>query len=636
MENFVVSARKYRPTTFDSVVGQQSITNTLKNAIKTNHLAQAFLFCGSRGVGKTTCARILAKTINCENRSENVEACNECDSCKSFNDGRSMNIYELDAASNNSVDNIRELTDQVRFAPQIGKYKVYIIDEVHMLSSSAFNAFLKTLEEPPAHAIFILATTEKHKIIPTILSRCQIFDFNRIKVEDIAQHLASIANKEGIQAEEEALHIIAQKAEGALRDALSIFDQIVSFSGEQMTYQNVIDNLNILDYDFYFKATDFILNNQIADLLLLFNDVLNRGFDGHLFINGLASHFRNLLVCLDGKTVNLLEVGKSVKEKYFAQAKSCELNFLLQALEICRQCDTQYKSSNNQRLLVELSLMQLASVTASDRQVAEKKKPKIIPAEAVPKPETTKESEYPEISESSSHLAEEQTPQENNGSEQKDDSTQSTSEANESINIPEIPKEEEEHSEQKTPHKQAVKDSKTEASTGMSRKEKLERLRAQKAKTSTLSIQQLTQEEKEKQEAANQEAFTSDLREDFSLEQLKEVWLELSQVVKNSNEEGSSIIYAAMVGREIELKENYNIHLWVDNKSQAEEIAIKKTDIHDFLRKKLRNGAIELQLSIIKNPKLRKAYTAEEKFNELAEKNPALKELKQALDLEFL
>lgn len=374
MENFVVSARKYRPTTFDSVVGQQSITNTLKNAIKTNHLAQAFLFCGSRGVGKTTCARILAKTINCSNRTDNVEACNECDSCKSFNDGRSMNIYELDAASNNSVDNIRELTDQVRFAPQIGKYKVYIIDEVHMLSSAAFNAFLKTLEEPPAHAIFILATTEKHKIIPTILSRCQIFDFNRIKVDDIAQHLLGIAQKEGIDAEEEALHIIAQKAEGALRDALSIFDQIVSFSGDKMTYQNVIDNLNILDYDYYFKATDFILANEIADLLLLFDDILNRGFDGHLFINGLASHFRNLLVCLDGKTVNLLEVGKSVKEKYFEQAKETDLSFLMQALDICRQCDTQYKSSKSQRLLVELSLMQLASITANDLQTVEKKK----------------------------------------------------------------------------------------------------------------------------------------------------------------------------------------------------------------------------------------------------------------------
>ncbi len=374
MENFVVSARKYRPTTFDSVVGQQSITNTLKNAIKTNHLAQAFLFCGSRGVGKTTCARILAKTINCSNRTDNVEACNECDSCKSFNDGRSMNIYELDAASNNSVDNIRELTDQVRFAPQIGKYKVYIIDEVHMLSSAAFNAFLKTLEEPPAHAIFILATTEKHKIIPTILSRCQIFDFNRIKVDDIAQHLLGIAQKEGIDAEEEALHIIAQKAEGALRDALSIFDQIVSFSGDKMTYQNVIDNLNILDYDYYFKATDFILANEIADLLLLFDDILNRGFDGHLFINGLASHFRNLLVCLDGKTVNLLEVGKSVKEKYFEQAKKTDLSFLMQALDICRQCDTQYKSSKSQRLLVELSLMQLASITANDLQTVEKKK----------------------------------------------------------------------------------------------------------------------------------------------------------------------------------------------------------------------------------------------------------------------
>ncbi len=373
MENFVVSARKYRPVTFDSVVGQKTITNTLKNAIKTEHLAQAFLFCGSRGVGKTTCARILAKTINCFSRTENIEACNECDSCTSFNEGASLNIHELDAASNNSVDDIRNLIDQVRFAPQIGSHKVYIIDEVHMLSLQAFNAFLKTLEEPPGHAIFILATTEKHKIIPTILSRCQIFDFSRIELEDIAMHLASIAEKEGIKAEKEALHVIAQKADGALRDALSIFDQLISFSGNNLTYEATIQSLNILDYDYYFKATDSLLKGKIPAILVLLNEIMHNGFDGHLFINGLASHFRNLLVCLDPQTINLLEVGKSIKPKYSEQSKKCSVLFLIRALEICRACDTEYRASKNKRLLVELSLMQIASVMNSSTTEGEKK-----------------------------------------------------------------------------------------------------------------------------------------------------------------------------------------------------------------------------------------------------------------------
>ncbi len=372
MENFVVSARKYRPATFDSVVGQLSITSTLKNAIKNNHLAQAFLFCGPRGVGKTTCARILAKTINCFSITENIEACNECDSCKSFDEGRSLNINELDGASNNGVDEIRNLIEQVRFSPQIGTHKIYIIDEVHMLSQAAFNAFLKTLEEPPKHAIFILATTEKHKIIPTILSRCQIFDFNRIKIDDIAKHLTYIAQQEKITAEPDGLHIISQKADGALRDALSMFDQIVSFSGGTITYQDVIENLNILDYDYYFKVTEGIVNRNISDCLLLFNEILNKGFDGHNFINGLSEHFRNLLVCLDPKTVSLLEVGETIKEKYVTQAKAATLNDLISSLEICSKADVQYKSSKNQRLLVEVTLMQLCSVNQQEQQ---KKKP---------------------------------------------------------------------------------------------------------------------------------------------------------------------------------------------------------------------------------------------------------------------
>ncbi|MBW6535869.1 MAG: DNA polymerase III subunit gamma/tau [Mariniphaga sp.] len=363
MENFIVSARKYRPDSFDTVVAQSSITTTLKNAIKNNQLAHAYLFCGPRGVGKTTCARIFAKTINCSNLSPEVEACNECESCKAFNTSRSFNIHELDAASNNSVDDIRVLIDQVRIPPQVGKYSVYIIDEVHMLSSQAFNAFLKTLEEPPKHAIFILATTEKHKIIPTILSRCQIFDFNRIGISDIADYLEYVAKGEGVTAEKEALNVIAQKADGAMRDALSIFDQIVSFSGKNITYQDVISNLNVLDYDYYFRLLDHFLKNEVPDVLMIFDDILNHGFDGHHFITGLSSHLRNLLVCKDSVTVQLLEVGGEIKERYKVQASVCNSDFLLKALEISNECDMQYKISQNKRLLVELALVRIAQLT---------------------------------------------------------------------------------------------------------------------------------------------------------------------------------------------------------------------------------------------------------------------------------
>lgn len=363
MENYIVSARKYRPMTFDSVVGQQSITTTLKNAIKNNHVAQAYLFCGPRGVGKTTCARILAKTLNCLNRSDNTEACGTCESCISFNENRSYSIHELDAASNNSVEDIRTLIEQVRIPPQLGKHSVYIIDEVHMLSAQAFNAFLKTLEEPPSHAIFILATTEKHKIIPTILSRCQIFDFNRIQVSDMVSFLNHIAQKESVEAEEDALNIVAQKADGGMRDALSIFDQLVSFCGNSITYQDVIKNLNILDYDYYFNLVDAFLENKVPDCMVIFNEILIKGFDAHNFINGLASHFRNLLVCHDPETINLLEVGANIRGKFKAQADKCSPDFLFQALQISNECDIHYKSSRNQRLHLEITLIKLANIT---------------------------------------------------------------------------------------------------------------------------------------------------------------------------------------------------------------------------------------------------------------------------------
>ena len=375
MENFIVSARKYRPASFDMVIGQDSITHTLKSAIRNNHLAQAYLFCGPRGVGKTTCARIFAKTINCINLGSNAEACNECESCHSFNTMRSFNIHELDAASNNKVEDIRSLNDQVRIPPQIGKYSIYIIDEVHMLSASAFNAFLKTLEEPPAHAIFILATTEKHKIIPTILSRCQIFDFNRIRIEDIVRRLSFVAASEGITAEEEALHVIAQKADGAMRDALSIFDQIVSLSGKTIKYTDVIENLNVLDYEYYFKIVDAALTGDVSTVFMTFNEVLEKGFDGHNFISGLNSHFRDLLVCKDESTLILLEATPSVRQRFLQQTVKCRVDFIFRALETGSNCELSYKSSKNQRLHVELSLIRLCRLSGDMAESVEKKKP---------------------------------------------------------------------------------------------------------------------------------------------------------------------------------------------------------------------------------------------------------------------
>ena len=364
MENYIVSARKYRPSTFESVVGQRALTTTLKNAIATGKLAHAYLFCGPRGVGKTTCARIFAKTINCMHPTAEGEACNECESCTAFNEQRSYNIHELDAASNNSVDDIRQLVEQVRIPPQIGKYKVYIIDEVHMLSASAFNAFLKTLEEPPRHAIFILATTEKHKILPTILSRCQIYDFSRISVEDTVAHLAYVASKEGIT------------AEGGMRDALSIFDQVVSFTGGHITYQSAIENLNVLDYEYYFRLTDQLLENKISDALLLLNDVLNKGFDGSHFITGLASHFRDLLVSKDPATTSLLEVGASIRDRYQAQVQKCPVPFLYKAMKLCNDCDLNYRMSKNKRLLIELTLIQVGQLTAGEDDASGGRSPK--------------------------------------------------------------------------------------------------------------------------------------------------------------------------------------------------------------------------------------------------------------------
>ncbi|MGK0363605.1 MAG: DNA polymerase-3 subunit gamma/tau [Saprospiraceae bacterium] len=362
MSNFVVSARKYRPTRFEDVVGQEHVSQTLKNALQNDHLAHAFLFTGPRGVGKTTCARILAKVMNCMNVGEDYEPCNECSSCKSFSENASFNIMELDAASNNSVDHIRQLVEQVRFQPQQGKYKIFIIDEVHMLSQAAFNAFLKTLEEPPPYAIFILATTEKHKIIPTILSRCQIFDFKRIQIQAMVTHLQGICAEEGIEADKDALHIIAQKADGALRDSLSIFDRIVSFSGKKITYEDVISNLNVLDYDYFFKVTDALLTEDVSQLMLIFDDILRKGFEADIFINGLAEHLRNLLVCKDVATLQLLEVSDKLKDRYQQQANLAPTSFVLSALSLANDCDINFKMARNKRLHTEMALIKMAYI----------------------------------------------------------------------------------------------------------------------------------------------------------------------------------------------------------------------------------------------------------------------------------
>ena len=374
MDNYIVSARKYRPSTFQTVVGQRALTTTLKNAIQGNKLAHAYLFCGPRGVGKTSCARIFAKTINCLNLTPEGEACNVCDSCVGFNEQRSLNIHELDAASNNSVEDIRSLIDQVRIPPQLGKYKVYIIDEVHMLSTAAFNAFLKTLEEPPHYALFILATTEKHKILPTILSRCQIYDFSRISIADTVEHLQYVAKCEGAEADEDALNVIAQKSDGGMRDALSIFDQVMSFTGGKITYQAVIDNLNVLDYEYYFRLTDAILTSNVRQAILLLNEILNKGFDGHNIITGLTGHFRDLLVCKDEQTLVLFEVGASIRTRYIEMAKRCDDTLLFRAIELANGCDLNYRLSRNKRLLLELACIQLCQLTIATSEAEALKK----------------------------------------------------------------------------------------------------------------------------------------------------------------------------------------------------------------------------------------------------------------------
>ncbi|WP_223551999.1 DNA polymerase III subunit gamma/tau [Aestuariivivens sp. NBU2969] len=577
MEHFVVSARKYRPQTFKDVVGQQAITNTLLNAIEHNHLAQALLFTGPRGVGKTTCARILAKMINSDGNENNDE-------------DFAFNIFELDAASNNSVDDIRSLTDQVRIPPQVGKYKVYIIDEVHMLSQAAFNAFLKTLEEPPKHCIFILATTEKHKIIPTILSRCQIFDFKRITVKDAKEYLKYIAEQQNINAEDDALHIIAQKADGAMRDALSIFDRVVSFSGKNLTRKAVSENLNVLDYETYFTSTDLILNNKIPELLIQFNKTLAQGFDGHHYITGLASHFRDLLVCKTPKTIELLEVGELTKEKYLEQSQKASQKFLLKGIELTNDCDLKYKTSKNQRLLVELCLMQLASITFD----GEKKNSKhyVIPPSyfksrgITPIPVATPDVNHKNGSDSEQHI------------DKIKDSITSKATTSGSATIFERPK--------------IVLSREKKSTSGLS----LSSIRAKKEH----QIKQIDV-------VVDEESLPKD---PFTEKELISAWNSFTKDLKNKGKHN----LASILSIDTPKVKDTTICLEYPNETNKKELMANQYELLLYIRKALNNYDVHLDITVNEEKEKHYAYTALEKFNKLKEKNSNIELLKKTFGLD--
>ena len=568
MEHFIVSARKYRPQFFEDVIGQQAITNTLENAIKNNHLAQALLFTGPRGVGKTSCARILAKRINEEGAESNDE-------------DFAFNIFELDAASNNSVDDIRSLTDQVRIPPQTGKYKVYIIDEVHMLSQAAFNAFLKTLEEPPAHAIFILATTEKHKIIPTILSRCQIFDFKRITVLDTKNYLKKIATKENIEADDDALHIISQKADGAMRDALSIFDRVISFSGKNLTREAVTQNLNVLDYDTYFTMTDLLLENKIPNVLNNFNEILSKGFEGHHFISGLATHFRDLLVAKDTSTISLLEVGDNAKKKYLNQSSKASISFLIQSIEKANQCELNYKISKNQRLLVELTLMQIASITFD----GEKKKPSnyIIPA-------TFFTSISPPLKK-------------------------------------EITLDVKVKNDLKTPPK-VVDNEPLASSTQISKPPILKNI---KRRSNSLSLKSI-HHQKDIKKTTTEINYDDYPRKPFTESELQTAWKDFQKFLIKKGEKSIASILATDIPT---LQENFHIQFILPNKLMEDQLKQVKPKLIKFIRESLNNYGISLNIVVNETIEKKFAYTPQEKYNKLLEKNAFLKDLKDTFQLDL-
>jgi len=574
MDNYIVSARKYRPGNFRSVVGQNSLTTTLKNAIVNNKLAHAYLFCGPRGVGKTTCARIFAKSINCLNPKPDGEPCNECESCSSFNESRSYNIHELDAASNNSVEDIRSLTEQVRIPPQLGKYKVYIIDEVHMLSAQAFNAFLKTLEEPPHYAIFILATTEKHKIIPTILSRCQIYDFNRIGNNDIVDYLAYVAGEENVPAEREALSVIAQKADGGMRDALSIFDQIVSFSQGNITYKSVIDNLNVLDYEYYFSLTDAILQGDVPQALLLFDEVLNKGFDGQRFVSGLADFFRDLLVCKDPRTAGLFEVSDAAREKYSQYAAKCSNPMLYKALDLTVECDLNYKASKNKRLMVELLLIRLCQLNTNPQGEEDKKKTAIEPiTPAKPEPPEPVKAAPP-------------TPQPR--AEAKPASTPAPA--------PPPPAE-----------KAAAPKIKKEAPLSFSIKDSLKREEAKAEEKVTVEVE--------------------NMNEAFDETTLIRRWKDYAERQEDIHLKNTMLNILPV------LKEDYTIEIEAPNQDRAEKLKEIQPELYQYLAGELRNSHIKLEVRVNANPADKRPVLPQEKYQFMLAKNPALQTLAQELDL---
>lgn len=592
MENYIVSARKYRPSTFRSVVGQRALTTTLKHAIEQNKLAHAYLFCGPRGVGKTSCARIFAKTINCLHPTAEGEACNECESCRAFNEQRSYNIHELDAASNNSVDDIRTLIDQVRIPPPIGKYKVFIIDEVHMLTTAAFNAFLKTLEEPPHHALFILATTEKHKVLPTILSRCQIYDFNRISIADIVEHLTYVASCEGVETEPEALNVIAQKADGGMRDALSIFDQVVSFTNGHITYQAVIDNLNVLDYEYYFRLTEAILGGNVRAALLILNEILSKGFDGQNFITGLASHFRDLLVCRDEATLVLFEVGASIRERYKAMAKQCADQLLFRAIELANSCDLNYKVSRNKRLLLELTLIQLCQLT----QVEESKKKALIEPLA---PTTSAPATAPHPSTVS---AQPTTPR------------PVTTTVPPTVQPPS----------QAVPPTTSSRPVVTPTPTAAPSEKRFSRPMG-------LSLREMREGPSK---PAMQSAPTITAREDldtpFTEESLRTAWTQFAQSIEKEVH-----LKHTMLNCEPKLLDPHLFEVVVHNPAQQDELLQKTLSILSFIRKQLRNSHVQLRVRIEEGNKKQIAVTSAEKFALLLKINPALGKLKEEFDLKL-
>ena len=621
MENYIVSARKYRPATFESVVGQRALTTTLKNAIATQKLAHAYLFCGPRGVGKTTCARIFAKTINCMTPTADGEACNQCESCVAFNEQRSYNIHELDAASNNSVDDIRQLVEQVRIPPQVGKYKVYIIDEVHMLSTSAFNAFLKTLEEPPHHAVFILATTEKHKILPTILSRCQIYDFNRISVEDTVNHLMYVAAKEGIAAEPEALNVIAMKADGGMRDALSIFDQVVSFTGGHITYKSVIDNLNVLDYEYYFRLTDSFLANKVSDVLLLFNDILNKGFDGSHFITGLSSHFRDLLVAKVAVTLPLLQVGAGIRQRYQEQAQNCPLPFIYKAMKLCNDCDLNYRVSKNKRLLVELTLIQLAQLTVEGDEASGGRSPKNVIKPIFNQPVAQASSAGAAPVQQGAHSVP-QSPTAASHSAGPAASAQSPRPV-----TPQQPA---------SPVAAAPSFTSSAVSSGQSRNE--EGLKVPVMSLSSLGVSikhpQRGQEEKNVQSVSSSTPSHAVQEEDlmFNERDLDYYWREYATQLPK---EQDALSKRMLMLHPSLLKNSTTFEVVVDNEMAAKDFVALIPELQQYLSKRLKNRKVAMQVRVSEDSEATRPVGRVEKFQMMAQKNQALLQLKDTFGLEL-